>query len=41
MLVRLYAAEIIENGLPEEKVPAGLKQRVHAYLVLVGFYEEA
>jgi hypothetical protein len=40
MLVRLYAIEIIEAGYPEENVPAGLRQRVHDYLVMVGYYEE-
>ncbi len=40
MLVRLYAIEIMETGYSEEKVPAGLKQRVHDYLVMVGYYEE-
>jgi hypothetical protein len=40
MLVRLYAIEIIEAGYPEDKVPAGLRQRVHEYLVMIGYYEE-
>ncbi len=41
MLVRLYAGEIILGKISEETVPAGLKDRVHEYLVEMGFYDEA
>ena len=41
MLVRLYAGEIILGKIGEETVPAGLKDRVHEYLVEMGFYDEA
>lgn len=40
MLVRLYASEIIAEKLTEEKVPSKLKERVHQYLVDVGYFEE-
>ncbi len=40
MLVRLYAAEIIEGKITEEQVPKGLKARVHQYLVDMGYFEK-
>ena len=40
MLIRLYASEIISEKISEDSVPATLKERVHQYLVDLGYYAE-
>lgn len=39
VLVRLYAGEIIAEKITENDVPAGLQERVHQYLVDMGYYD--
>ncbi len=41
MLVRLYAGEIILGKIQLENVPNGLRPRVTAYLVEMGYIEDA
>lgn len=40
MLVRLYAGEIIAERITEDSVPSKLKERVHTYLVDMGYFDE-
>lgn len=40
MLVRLYAGEIIAERITEDSVPSKLKDRVHTYLVDMGYFDE-
>jgi hypothetical protein len=40
MLVRLYAGEIIAERIDEDDVPSKLKDRVHAYLTDMGYFDE-
>nr|DAM37354.1 MAG TPA: hypothetical protein [Caudoviricetes sp.] len=40
MLVRLYAGKIIAERIDEDDVPSKLKDRVHAYLTDMGYFDE-
>ena len=39
MLVRLYAGEVILEKITIDDVPRGLRERVKAYLVVMGYID--